>query len=409
MWTIPPQVLVGLGLGLTIDSLTQSALRDRVPRALHGGWTIAARHGGIVVGLVILTPIFTSDLKDAQRPAREAIAAQVLESGLPATSKLKLAEGLGAQLEAEAGRVPDLDLAFEKARLPNEQSAQAEALELRLDDQLERAATRAFRAAFLAAAALALLAILPALFLREKATPGMSSRGFALIAIALALSAGLLGVQLASGGADFVPQRAADPCLDRGRTGTDDLEGLAETVVLTGLDEAACKLGVSRERLLLAMLSKDDRAELARETGRRPRPRPGDRGRSAQRRRPTREDRSVAEDVGPPAVDRRPARHLGERRRPHPRQLGRRPAPDRRRAAPVARQARREHRPRGPRRSQVARVDPPRSARPRRARRGRTTAQGRTARPASGTSRLIPAANGVSGEGQPVALRAPMR
>jgi hypothetical protein len=95
----------------------------------------------------------------------------------------------------------------------------------------------------------------------------MSSRGFVLIAVALALSGGLLRIQLAAGGADFVPQRSADPCLDRGRTGTNDLEGLAETVVLTGLDEAACTLGVSRERLLLALPSEADRAELARETG----------------------------------------------------------------------------------------------------------------------------------------------
>ncbi len=170
LWTIPAQVLVGLGLGLTVDSLTQSALRDRVPRAIHGGWTIAARHGGIVVGLVILTPIFTSDLRDAQRPAQEAIAAQVLDSDLPATSKLKLADGLGEQLVAERGRVPDLAIAFERAQLPKDQTVQAQALEGRLDDQLERAATHAFRDAFLAAAALALLAILPALFLRGKAS-----------------------------------------------------------------------------------------------------------------------------------------------------------------------------------------------------------------------------------------------
>ena len=167
LWTVPAQVLVGLGLGLTVDSLTQSALRDRVPRAIHGGWTIAARHGGIVLGLLILTPIFTADLRDAQRPAQEAIAAQVLDSGLPASSKLKLADGLGEQLQSERGRVPDLSVAFAKARLPTEQRAQARALEAGLDDQLERAATRAFRDAFLAAAALALLAILPALFLRE--------------------------------------------------------------------------------------------------------------------------------------------------------------------------------------------------------------------------------------------------
>lgn len=168
VWTVPAQILIGFGLGLTVDALTQSALRDRVPRAIHGGWTIAARHGGIVVGLLILTPIFTADLRDARVPAQEAIAAQVIDSDLPATSKLKLAEGLGEQLDAEEGQVPDLSSAFETAQLPASQSAQAAALEVRLDDQLERAATRAFRDAFLAAALLALLAIVPALFLRER-------------------------------------------------------------------------------------------------------------------------------------------------------------------------------------------------------------------------------------------------
>lgn len=95
----------------------------------------------------------------------------------------------------------------------------------------------------------------------------MSTRGFALIAVALALCGGLLWVQLARGGADFVPTPPADPCQDRGRTSTADLEGVAEIVVLTGLDEAACDLGVSRERLLLALPSQTDRAALAREAG----------------------------------------------------------------------------------------------------------------------------------------------
>ena len=62
VWTLAPQVLIGLGLGLSVDSLTVAALRDRNPRALHGGWTIAARHAGVVAGLAILTPIFTADL-----------------------------------------------------------------------------------------------------------------------------------------------------------------------------------------------------------------------------------------------------------------------------------------------------------------------------------------------------------
>jgi MFS family permease len=167
-WTLAPQVLVGLGLGLSVDSLTASALRDRIPRAVHGGWTIAARHAGVVVGLAILTPIFTADLRHAQTPAKEAIARLVLDAPLSASTKLDLAAGLGRQLAAERGRVPDLRPAFRTLRLPATETAAATALERGLDDQLKRAATRSFRTALLVAAGLALLALAPALALRDR-------------------------------------------------------------------------------------------------------------------------------------------------------------------------------------------------------------------------------------------------
>jgi predicted MFS family arabinose efflux permease len=168
VWTLAPQVLIGLGLGLSIDSLTAAALRDRIPRALHGGWTIAARHAGVVVGLAILTPIFTADLRHAETPAKEAIASLVLDAPLPASAKLDLAEQLGRRLSAERGRVPDLRPAFKAVRLPAAQAPAASALEHGLEDQLRRAATRAFRTAFLVAAGLALLALGPALALRDR-------------------------------------------------------------------------------------------------------------------------------------------------------------------------------------------------------------------------------------------------
>jgi predicted MFS family arabinose efflux permease len=168
VWTLAPQVLVGLGLGLSVDSLTAAALRDRVPRALHGGWTIAARHAGVVVGLAILTPIFTTDLRHAETPAKEAVASLVIDAPLPASTKLALAEQLGRRLVAERGRVPDLRPAFNALRLPAAQAPSAQALERALEDQLKRAATRAFRTAFLVAAGLALLALGPALALRER-------------------------------------------------------------------------------------------------------------------------------------------------------------------------------------------------------------------------------------------------
>lgn len=168
LWTLAPQLLIGLGLGLSVDSLTTAALRDRNPRALHGGWTIASRHAGVVVGLAILTPIFTADLRHAETPAKEAIASLVLDAPLPASTKIDLAERLGTRLVAQRGRVPDLRPAFKSLRVPVMQAPEAAALERALEDQLTRAATEAFRTAFLVAAGLALLALAPALALSDR-------------------------------------------------------------------------------------------------------------------------------------------------------------------------------------------------------------------------------------------------
>jgi hypothetical protein len=160
-WTIAPQALIGFGLGLTVDRLTVEALRDRLPRALHGGWTISARHIGVVLGLAILTPVFTADLRDAQVPAQEAITALVLDAPLRTPDKIALAQALGDRLTAERGRVPDLRPAFAALNLPAAERPPAMQLERNLDSQLERAATRAFRDSFLIAAVLALIALVP--------------------------------------------------------------------------------------------------------------------------------------------------------------------------------------------------------------------------------------------------------
>jgi MFS family permease len=160
VWTVAPQALVGLGLGLTMDRLTAQAMELRLPRAHHAGWTIGARHVGVVVGLAILTPVFTADLQDAQEPAQEAIASLVLDAPLTAQDKIAVARGLGDELTQQQGRIPDLHRAFEAAELAPSERPAAAALERDLDTQLEAAATRAFRDSFLIGAALALLALL---------------------------------------------------------------------------------------------------------------------------------------------------------------------------------------------------------------------------------------------------------
>ncbi|MFT4034709.1 MAG: MFS transporter [Patulibacter sp.] len=175
-WTLPGQVLVGLGLGLTVESLTAFALNDRVPRALQGGWTIAARHLGIVAGLLLLTPIFVADLSRTQTQAQQSLTKLVLDAKLPATQKLALAGALQHQLRGERGRMPDLAPAFASLTVAPADEAATDRLHDAMDDQLRRAATHAFQRAFLAAGLLAVLALIPALLLRDAGSRTVDDR-----------------------------------------------------------------------------------------------------------------------------------------------------------------------------------------------------------------------------------------
>ncbi|MGN6871990.1 MAG: hypothetical protein ACTHMY_26665 [Solirubrobacteraceae bacterium] len=79
-------------------------------------------------------------------------------------------------------------------------------------------------------------------------------RRLALPLIAVLLVAAVLAVQVAAGGAHYAPLRPADPCTPRPIPPIPaQLEPLAEQIVLLGLDNAACRLGISRERLVLAL------------------------------------------------------------------------------------------------------------------------------------------------------------
>ncbi|MET0448520.1 MAG: MFS transporter [Aeromicrobium sp.] len=169
-WTIAPQALVGLGLGLTVDRLTSQAMEMRLPRARHAGWTIGARHLGVVLGLAILTPVFTADLRDAQEPAQEAITSLVLDAPLPPEDKIAVAKALGNELAEQKAQVPDLRGAFARLDLDPEDRPAADRLERELTGQVERAATRAFRDSFLIGAGLALAALLTLIPVRRRRT-----------------------------------------------------------------------------------------------------------------------------------------------------------------------------------------------------------------------------------------------
>jgi len=159
--TVPPQLLIGIGLSLVLSALTETALAGRAPQAIHGGWTISARHAGVAVGLILLTPLFTAQIADQRRDAIDAGTAVVLDSRVQPLLKLELAQKLEDRLEGEQGKVPTIGPAFEP--LPEDPEDREDVLTLRdeLQDQLDRAATHAFSPSFGLGALLGLLALIP--------------------------------------------------------------------------------------------------------------------------------------------------------------------------------------------------------------------------------------------------------
>jgi hypothetical protein len=87
------------------------------------------------------------------------------------------------------------------------------------------------------------------------------------IAGAAVAALALVVVYLALGGASFAPAKVADPCVTRDWREPEGLEEVTEQIVLSGLDGAACELGVARERIVLAFAGRGSLSRLAREHG----------------------------------------------------------------------------------------------------------------------------------------------
>ncbi len=160
-WTLAPQLLVGAGLALSLGALTEAALAGRSPAAIHGGWTIASRHAGVVLGLVLLTPVFVGDLDRQRERATQKGAELVLDAHIDALTKVDLAQRIASDIKGNPGRLPDIHRSFAAVGASERERPQLRVLEGKLNDQLDRAATSSFERSFLFAAGLAGLALIP--------------------------------------------------------------------------------------------------------------------------------------------------------------------------------------------------------------------------------------------------------
>ena len=160
--------LCGAGLGLAFTTLTAAAMSGRGHAFARAGRTVAARDAGLVLGLLVLTPIFVHDLDEAPGRALPPVAAAVI--GAPIDNAVKA--GLGAALlksyrQTPQGQLPDLDPAFDQAREQADATTAAQLTELQrtIEDVIEREVTESFRRSLLVSAGFALL-VLPLLALR---------------------------------------------------------------------------------------------------------------------------------------------------------------------------------------------------------------------------------------------------
>ena len=154
-----PQILVGAGLGLTVTALTEQALAGRSQQVVHGGWTIASRHAGIVVGLLVLTPVFAHELDRNQEEATRAGAAIVIDSSIRPSDKLGVARDVLHAIDEADGRLPDVRSVFVARSDDDGDRSELARVGDALQDRLERAVTTAFGPPFLIAAAFALVAL----------------------------------------------------------------------------------------------------------------------------------------------------------------------------------------------------------------------------------------------------------
>lgn len=166
-WMVVALALCGAGLGLAFTTLSDSAMSGAGSAVERAGRTSAAREAGLVLGLLIITPVFVHDLDKARGQATPPIAQAVIAAQIPAPLKAQLAGGLiTISNNLPPGELPDLAPAFDpvRAKASPADAARLTALQDGITTTIERTVTRSFRRSLLYCALFALL-VLPVLAL----------------------------------------------------------------------------------------------------------------------------------------------------------------------------------------------------------------------------------------------------
>jgi Major Facilitator Superfamily len=313
LWTIVPQLLAGVGMGMAFPALAGELLPERTRG--QAAALLSLRHAGITLVLVALAPIVAAELDEQVDLARERGTAVVLDSALPPTDKIAIAPRLFAEIETEdprdalaqavrrerrrvgrgdsdllsrleqlegqlggdtggllgeleeledqygGGLLDELNERLGGGTSPQELRGELDELADELDDIVLAAVDAAFSPAFAITGGMALLAAIVLLPGRRRLRTGVIV-GAVAVAVALPAVYALARTEL-----EPEPVEIADPCEERERDSVGGVEGVAEDVALNALDRAACEFGSSREELVLALFDDESRRAYEREHG----------------------------------------------------------------------------------------------------------------------------------------------
>src|SRR4051812_1125469 len=254
-WTLVPQLLAGAGMGLALPALQGELLPEKT--AGDAANVLTVRHAGIVAILLIVAPIVSHQPDPATHEARLRGVALALDAQLPPQDKIRLAPVLLTGVQSENPR-HDLNQAIDEQRssFSGAERVVYDKMAERADETFVAAVTDAFNEAFIAAAACALLAVLVLTLFGGE--PVVLGRRRVLVTLA-ALS--LLAIPAyAALHRSVAPKQVtiADPCKPRKLPSTGGITGALQDTALRQLDKSACKIGSSREELVLALADKGE-------------------------------------------------------------------------------------------------------------------------------------------------------
>jgi hypothetical protein len=258
-WTIAPQVLAGLGMGLAFPALAGGMLPERTSG--DAARLLVARHVGIVLALLLLAPVVSSKLNSITQTAKYQGVAVVLDAKLDPRKKIDLAPALLSGVSDQDPR-GGLQRAVDSQRgdFSGDDLEVFDAMTGRIDDVVVAAVADAFRPAYLITAGLALLAGLVLVL-------GAAIRLRWVAVTAVVGVAAIAGAVVLHHDEEPAPVKIANPCEDRDQPKSGGLFGFLQDSVLTLADRAACKYGSSREELVLALADGGERKRFEQKYG----------------------------------------------------------------------------------------------------------------------------------------------